>query len=163
MAQADGAAIYFARTARINVETIRRTGQHKSCPTENMKHITGIGGIFFKAKDPGALATWYRQHLGIEVESWGGFAFDWSDDPQLDGGTTAWTIFPDTTKYFEPSDKPFMINFRVTDLDGLLAALRDQGVEVKANDEESEFGKFAWVMDPEGNRLELWEPPAQKQ
>ena len=125
-----------------------------------MKRVTGIGGIFFKAKDPDKLREWYRQHLGIESENWGGFAFHWGEDPQTDGGVTAWSIFPDSTKYFAPSTQPFMINFRVGDLQELVTALRAEGVEVEANLEESEFGKFGWVMDPEGNRVELWEPPA---
>jgi len=124
-----------------------------------MKRVTGIGGIFFKAKDPDKLREWYRSHLGIESESWG-FAFHWSDDPQTDGGATAWSVFPDSTKYFAPSDKPFMINFRVTDLHSLLAQLRTAGAAVDEKTDESEFGKFGWVMDPEGNRVELWEPPA---
>jgi len=126
-----------------------------------MKRVTGIGGIFFKAKDPKGLAEWYRKHLGIESESWGGFAFQWKDDPRADTGSTIWSIFPDNTKYFEPADRPFMINFRVADLTSLLAQLREEGVEVDAKSgEDSEFGKFGWVMDPEGNRIELWEPPA---
>ena len=124
-----------------------------------MKRVTGIGGIFFKAKDPDKLREWYRKHLGIESESWGGFAFQWRDDPQNAHGSTVWSIFPDDTKYFEPSQKPFMINFRVEDLQRLLAQLRAEGVEVDSKSEESEFGKFAWVVDPEGNRVELREPP----
>jgi catechol 2,3-dioxygenase-like lactoylglutathione lyase family enzyme len=123
-----------------------------------MKKVTGIGGIFFKANNPDELREWYRKHLGIESESWG-FAFRWPDDPQTDGGTTAWSIFPANTKYFAPSDKPFMINFRVADIHSLVANLRDEGVQVDKID-ESEFGKFCWVSDPEGNRVELWEPPA---
>jgi len=126
-----------------------------------MKRVTGIGGIFFKAKDPDKLREWYREHLGIESEKWG-FAFQWSDDPQKDGGCTAWNIFPDSTKYFDPSTQPFMINFRVGDLQELLPQLRAEGVDVEGQGEESEFGKFAWVMDPEGNRVELWEPPQTK-
>jgi predicted enzyme related to lactoylglutathione lyase len=126
-----------------------------------MKRVTGIGGIFFKAKDPDKLREWYREHLGIESEKWG-FAFQWSDDPQKDGGCTAWNIFPDSTKYFDPSTQPFMINFRVGDLQELLSQLRAEGVDVEGQGEESEFGKFAWVMDPEGNRVELWEPPQTK-
>lgn len=125
-----------------------------------MKRVTGIGGIFFKSEDPDRLREWYRKHLGIESESWGGFAFKWQDDPRHDDGTTAWSIFPAATKYFDPSVKPFMVNFRVADLNGLLAQLRDEGVEVDSKTEESEFGKFSWVMDPDGNRVELWEPPA---
>lgn len=124
-----------------------------------MKHVTGIGGIFFKAKDPEGLREWYRRYLGIESESWGGLAFQWKDDPQADGGQTVWTVFSADTKYFQPSQQPFMINFRVADLKALVDDLRSKGVEVDANLEESEYGKFGWVMDPEGNRVELWEPP----
>jgi predicted enzyme related to lactoylglutathione lyase len=125
-----------------------------------MKRVTGIGGVFFKAKDPDKLREWYRQHLGIESEKWG-FAFQWSDDPQKDGGVTAWNIFPDSTKYFDPSTQPFMINFRVANLEELVTTLRVEGVDVPKTD-DSDFGKFAWVMDPEGNRVELWKPPASK-
>ena len=125
-----------------------------------MKRVTGIGGIFFKSKDPNQLREWYRKHLGIESESWGGVAFQWSDDPRAKTGSTIWSVFPDETKYFQPADKPFMINFRVADLSTLLAQLREEGVEVDDKMDESEFGKFGWVMDPDGNRVELWEPPA---
>lgn len=123
-----------------------------------MKRVTGIGGVFFKAKDPEKLKAWYRTHLGIESESWGA-VFHWRDDPRSADASTAWSIFPEETKYFEPSVKPFMINFRVEDLNWLLTQLRDEGVEVNSKAEESDFGKFSWVMDPEGNRIELWEPP----
>jgi predicted enzyme related to lactoylglutathione lyase len=125
-----------------------------------MKRVTGIGGIFFKSKDPEKLRQWYRDHLGIESESWGGFSFQWRDDPQSSDGSTVWSIFPDHTKYFEPSNAPFMINFRVEDLDSLVTQLRAEGVDVDPRIEESEFGKFGSIMDPEGNRVELWEPPA---
>lgn len=125
-----------------------------------MTRVTGIGGIFFKSKDPDSLREWYRKHLGIDVESWGGYAFKWSDDPRSSGGSTVWSIFPADTKYLEPSTAPFMINFRVADLHQLLTQLRSEGVEVDAKTDESEFGKFGWVMDPDGNRVELWEPPA---
>ena len=124
-----------------------------------MKRATGIGGIFFKAKDPKKLLEWYRIHLGIESESWGGFAFQWKDDPRSSSGSTVWSAFPAETKYFEPGEKSFMINFRVADLHGLIEQLRAEGVEVDAKVEESDFGKFGWVMDPEGNKIELWEPP----
>lgn len=124
-----------------------------------MKRVTGIGGIFFKSDDPDRLREWYRKHLGIESESWG-FSFNWQDDPRHADGSTAWSIFPASSKYFDPSDKPFMINFRVADLNSLLAELRAEGVEVDSKTDESEFGKFGWVMDPDGNRVELWEPPA---
>ena len=126
-----------------------------------MKRVTGIGGVFFKAKDPEKLRQWYRTHLGIEAESWGA-VFHWRDDPRADDAATAWSVFPEETKHFEPGTKPFMINYRVDDLDGLLTQLRAEGVEVDAKTDESEFGKMGWAMDPEGNRIELWEPPAAK-
>lgn len=123
-----------------------------------MKRVTGIGGVFFKAKDPEKLKAWYRTHLGIESESWGA-TFNWRDDPRSADGSTAWSVFTEQTKYFAPSEKTFMINYRVADLHSLLDQLRAEGVEVDPKVEESEFGKFSWVMDPEGNRIELWEPP----
>ena len=125
-----------------------------------MKRVTGIGGVFFHAKDPKLLAAWYKAHLGVDVQSWGGASFDWVDD---DGnpvkGTTAWMIAPQDSRQFEPSKAPFMVNYRVADLSALRMALRDEGCEVLEKTDESEFGKFGWVMDPEGNKVELWEPP----
>ena len=125
-----------------------------------MQRVTGIGGIFFKAKDAPALCAWYRQHLGVDVQSWGGASFDWADDPRAASGTTAWAINSADNDYFAPSTAPFMVNYRVADLHALLQALRDEGCEVLDTVDESEFGKFGWVMDPEGNKVELWEPPA---
>ena len=128
-----------------------------------MKRVTGIGGVFFKAKDPEKLKEWYRTHLGIESEKWGA-VFNWSDDPRSADAATAWNTFPEETKYFEPSQKPFMINYRVDNLPELLSARRAEGVEVDPKSgEDSDFGKFGWVMDPEGNRVELWEPPATQE
>jgi predicted enzyme related to lactoylglutathione lyase len=128
-----------------------------------MKRVTGIGGIFFKAKDPEKLKAWYRTHLGIESEAWGA-VFHWHEDPRSADAATAWNVFPDETKYFEPSKTPFMINYRVDNLTELLSALRTEGVEVDPKSgEDSDFGKFGWVMDPEGNRVELWEPPASQE
>ncbi len=124
-----------------------------------MKRVTGIGGVFFKAKNPKALGEWYRKHLGLNVEEWGGVTFRWADDNPSGAGTTIWNPFKDDTSYFGPSTSPFMINFRVADLHGLLAALRKEGCDVQDKVDESEFGKFGWVLDPEGNKLELWEPP----
>ncbi len=126
-----------------------------------MKRVTGIGGIFFKAKDPKALAAWYKEHLGIGVEEWGGAAFRWNgpDNPQ-GTGTTVWSPFKEDTGYFAPSTASFMINYRVEDLHAVLTALRAEGVKVEDKVEESEYGKFGWVMDPEGNKLELWQPPS---
>jgi predicted enzyme related to lactoylglutathione lyase len=126
-----------------------------------LKRVSGIGGVFFKAKDPKALGAWYRQHLGIPVEDWGGAAFRWKSDDNPEGvGTTIWNPFPESSAYFAPSEARLMINYRVPDLHALLATLRSEGCAVDAKVEESEFGKFGWVMDPEGNRVELWQPPA---
>jgi len=119
-----------------------------------MKRVTGIGGIFFKAKDPKALSAWYKQHLGIDVQEWGGAAFTWTE-----GGTTAWSINKMDSDYFAPSTAPFMINYRVADLAALLQALREEGCNVVDKMDDSEFGKFGWVIDPEGNKVELWQPP----
>ena len=125
-----------------------------------MERVTGIGGIFFTARDPQSLGAWYKKHLGIDVQSWGGTTFRWND-PQPPGaeGTTVWSLFPLATPYFAPSSAPFMVNYRVADLDGLLAALRAEGCDVDEKTESSDFGKFGWVMDPEGHRIELWQPP----
>ncbi len=127
-----------------------------------MKRVTGIGGILFKSKDPKALAAWYHKHLGLHVEGWGGVVFQWAADNPTGVGTTVWTPFKEDTTYFAPSPSPFMINFRVADLHALLAALREEGCAVQDKVDESEFGKFGWVVDPEGNKVELWEPPAGK-
>ena len=127
-----------------------------------MKHITGIGGILFKATDPEKLGEWYRKHLGLNVEEFGGVTFR-ENEASAEGPKrqvcTVWSPFPADTDYFAPSEKPFMINFRVVDLDALLAQLRREGVRVDERTERSEFGYFGWAMDPEGNRIELWEPP----
>ena len=125
-----------------------------------MKRVTGIGGVFFKAKDPKALSEWYRTHLGLNTEEWGGMAFSWvTPDNPTGTGSTIWNPFPEDTTYFGPSTNRFMINFRVHDLHTLLAALRAEGCDVDPKVDESEYGKFGWVHDPEGNRIELWQPP----
>jgi predicted enzyme related to lactoylglutathione lyase len=129
-----------------------------------MKYVTGIGGIFFKANDPEKLGEWYRKHLGLEVEEYGGVSFhenNASNTSPKRQAFTIWSPFAADTEYFAPSEKPFMINFRVTDLDALLAELRSAGVQMEGKPEKSEFGYFGWVMDPEGNKIELWEPPPQ--
>jgi predicted enzyme related to lactoylglutathione lyase len=126
-----------------------------------MKRVTGIGGIFFSAKDPVALRAWYKAHLGIDVQEWGGAAFRWVNDKgEPTGGTTAWSV--GDGQYFAPSKAPFMVNYRVADLHGLLAQLRNEGCQVLDKTDESEYGKFGWVMDPEGNKVELWQPPDGK-
>jgi len=127
---------------------------------ERPRRVVGIGGIFIKARDPDALRNWYRTHLGLDIQEWGGVTFQW-DDSALPNrpGATVWSIFPESSKYFDPSPAPFMINYRVPDLGRVLQELRAEGCVVDEKTEESEFGKFGWVMDPEGNRIELWEPP----
>ena len=124
-----------------------------------MTRVTGIGGIFFAAKDPQAQAAWYRRHLGIDVQSWGGAAFSWSDASGTPvGGSTAWCLRPAGPEAFAPGTAPFMVNYRVADLHALLAALRDEGCQVLDPVDDPDFGKFGWVIDPEGNKIELWEP-----
>lgn len=126
-----------------------------------MKRVTGIGGIFFKSPDPVRLRAWYKEHLGIDVQEWGGAAFSWADaEGKPTGGTTVWNVNAATTKYFEPSTASFMVNYRVADLHALVKVLRSEGCNVLDKIDESEYGKFAWVIDPDGNKLELWEPPA---
>lgn len=125
-----------------------------------MKRVTGIGGIFFKAKDAPTLHAWYRQHLGIDVQPWGGAAFTWADaDGKPVAGTTAWLINSQESDQFAPSAASFMVNYRVDDLHGLIEALKDEGCNVLDKIDESEYGKFGWVIDPEGNKVELWQPP----
>lgn len=125
-----------------------------------MKRVTGIGGVFFKAKDPVALRAWYARHLGIDVQPWGGAAFSGADaQGKPCTGTTIWNVNDAGTDYFAPSTAPFMVNYRVADLPALLQALRAEGCSVVDKTEDSEYGKFGWVIDPEGNKLELWEPP----
>ncbi|PKN55329.1 MAG: glyoxalase [Deltaproteobacteria bacterium HGW-Deltaproteobacteria-14] len=126
-----------------------------------MKRVVGVGGVFFKARDPEALRAWYQRHLGFPLEPWGGAVFRWQtpERPEPDGATV-WSLFDADATYFAPSSAPFMINYRVADLTALLAALRAEGCDVDERTEVSEQGSFGWVMDPEGNRVELWEPPA---
>ena len=124
-----------------------------------MERVTGIGGIFFKSADPKMLGAWYRDHLGLDVTDWGGAVFRWGGADSLPG-MTIWSPFAQGTNYMEPSSASFMINFRVADLDRLLEALRVEGCNVVDKTESSEQGKFGWVIDPEGNKVELWQPPA---
>ena len=124
-----------------------------------MQRVTGFGGLFFKAEDPETLYAWYEKHLGLARGQEGAVTFQWGGkaDQQL-GGMTVWAIFPKSTEYFSPSAASFMMNFRVADLDALLKALEEEGVEIDPHREDYDYGRFAWIMDPEGNRIELWEP-----
>lgn len=125
-----------------------------------MKRVTGIGGIFFKARNPSALGAWYKKHLGIDVQDWGGTAFRWTDDDgNPKAGTTIWSVGSADGDMFAPSQSSFVINYRVADLKNLLAALRSEGCNVLEKTDDSEYGKFGWVIDPEGNKVELWQPP----
>ncbi|MBL8731443.1 MAG: VOC family protein [Planctomycetes bacterium] len=126
-----------------------------------MAKVTGIGGVFFKSRtDHSALAAWYEKHLGMRLESWGGSILRWPDDHGTDRGLTVWSVAEKDTQWFHPSESNFMINYRVDDLDALLAQLRADGVTIVGGPESHENGKFAWIMDPDGNKLELWQPMA---
>jgi len=127
-----------------------------------MNKVTGIGGVFFKARDPKSLGAWYETRLGVKLEEWGGAQFHWRrhDAPER-AALTVWNLFKQDSTYFDPSGKPFMVNYIVDDLDAMRAQLRAAGVTVDDKVEESEFGRFGWAMDPEGNRFELWEPPRE--
>jgi predicted enzyme related to lactoylglutathione lyase len=124
-----------------------------------MQKVTGIGGVFFKADDPESMYQWYEKHLGIKREH-GYVAFKWRGhtDAEEDGVTT-WSIFKRDSKYFDPSTSQMMVNYRVDDLDGLLEALKAEGVRIDPKREDADYGRFAWIFDPEGNKIELWEPP----
>jgi len=124
-----------------------------------MAKVTGIGGIFFKSKsDPAQLAAWYQKHLGLSLEPWGGAILRWPDDHAEDKGLTVWSVAKPDTKWFAPSDASFMINYRVDNLDELLASLRAAGIEILKGPDLEDNGKFAWILDPDGNKVELWEP-----
>jgi predicted enzyme related to lactoylglutathione lyase len=122
------------------------------------KRVTGLGGVFFKARDPEMLKNWYHEHLHILNGEYGAlFKWRYQDQPELEG-YTAWSPFPEDTSYYEPSTKDFMFNYRVENLEELLQILRKEGVKVVGEIEEYSYGKFGWIMDPEGNKIELWEP-----
>ena len=126
-----------------------------------MERVTGLGGIFFTAENPEVLYAWYEKHLGIKRGPEGVVSFNWREmHEHAKDGRTLWAIFPKSTHYFEPGRSSFMFNFRVADLDSLLKTLKEEGVEIDPHREDYEYGHFAWIMDPEGNRIELWEPPA---
>jgi len=125
-----------------------------------MKRVVGGGGIFFKSPDPKRLQARYRDHLGLEVAEWGGVAFGLDEQLKTNpNAVVVWSPFAHDTSYFEPSTASFMINYRVEDLHALLKQLREEGCQVMDKVDESEYGKFGWVVDPDGNKLELWEPP----
>ncbi len=118
-----------------------------------MAKVLGIGGIFFKAADPKAVRAWYARVLGLDIQDWGGVAF-----PLPDRGYSVWNVNDGSGDYFAPSSQPFMVNLMVDDLDGVLEKVRAEGEEVLGRQDDEGFGKFAWLMDPAGVKVELWEP-----
>jgi predicted enzyme related to lactoylglutathione lyase len=128
-----------------------------------MARVTGVGGIFLKAEKPDQLAAWYQEHLGMTPAPWSGVEFEWreKDSPETIG-KTVWSLFPANTEYFGPGPQQAMVNYRVDDLEGLLLKLEETGVEIDLRQESGEYGRFAWIIDPEGNRIELWEPAPEK-
>ena len=126
-----------------------------------MAKITGIGGVFFKSAGKGSdLSAWYEKNLGLKLESWGGAILNWTDDKADDGGMTVWSTADHDTKWFGPSESSFMINYRVDDLDEMIEQLKANGIELVKGPDTDFNGKFAWIMDPDGNKVELWEPIA---
>jgi catechol 2,3-dioxygenase-like lactoylglutathione lyase family enzyme len=128
----------------------------EAAPPAPAGRITGVGGVFFKAKDPKALAAWYRDVLGLPLEAWGGASlrYDAPNHPPA----LIWSAFPATTNDFAPSTSEFMINYAVDEMDAFLARLQSKGVAVLKRDDSDPNGRFAWILDPEGNKIELWEP-----
>jgi predicted enzyme related to lactoylglutathione lyase len=125
-----------------------------------MKRVTGLGGVFFKTKDPKKIKAWYNKHLGLPVDEYGS-SFRWIDLNDKEAkvpALTSWSPFKEDTSYFQPSEKQFMFNYRVENLVELLPTLKEEGVQVVGEIEETPYGKFGWIMDPEGNKIELWEP-----
>jgi len=123
-----------------------------------MARVTGIGGIFLNARAPKALSAWYAKHLGIQLSEYGGASMMWSDEIPAGTGQTVWSLFADDKAYFGPGAQRSMVNYRVDDLDGLLEQLRAANIPIDPKREDSPYGRFAWITDPEGNRLELWQP-----
>ena len=122
------------------------------------KRVTGIGGIFFKCKNPAALRAWYQTHLGLQTNAYGAVFEWWQGADSSKKGFTQWSPFKETTKYFEPSTKEFMINYRVADMERLVDALRKEGVTITDSIQAFDYGKFVHILDLEGNKIELWEP-----
>ena len=120
------------------------------------KRVTGIGGFFFKSKDPKKIKDWYRDRLGLNTDNYG-CTFWWKDE-EGEKCSTQWSPFKEDTSYFNPSKKEFMMNFRVNDLEGLMEVLKKEGVTIVGEIEKYDYGKFGWILDPEGNKIELWEP-----
>ncbi len=140
----------------LGLGTLMLASPCRPAPAEPAGHITGVGGVFVKAKDPKALAAWYRDVLGLPLEAWGGAVL--RHDAPGHPPAVAWNAFPASSNYFAPSTAPFMINYSVDDMDALVARLRAKGVDILKRADDDQNGRFAWILDPEGNKIELWEP-----
>jgi predicted enzyme related to lactoylglutathione lyase len=138
--------------------TVKTIISNQSNDPASMKKVTGIGGIFFKCKDPQKVKEWYKTHLGLNTDQYGA-TFKWREySDSTKKGSTQWSPFKETTKYFEPSTKDFMINYRVDNLEALVSELKNEGVAIVDTIETYDYGKFVHIMDIEGNKIELWEP-----
>ena len=155
-----GAALGAAVMLSVAAATNQEPGPSIPATSENqVERVSGIGGIFLKARDPKKMAAWYREHLGIQSK--GGYAdFVWREKDSERIGHTTWALFPTNTSYFGSSSSPVMINYRVANLERMLAQLRGGGVAIEKV-QDADYGRFAWITDPEGNRVELWEPKAK--
>jgi predicted enzyme related to lactoylglutathione lyase len=150
----------FAALVTLAVAMMANPAQGNADSAQRAGHITGVGGIFFKSKDPKALAAWYRDVLGLPVEDWGGAALRTvapGHPPVL-----VWNAVPENSDYFAPSTRSYMVNFAVDDLDAILARLKKKGVKILKRDDSDANGRFAWILDPEGTKIELWEPAHRK-
>ena len=142
--------------------TTAATAKAEAAQPSPRGRILGIGGIFFKSADQKQVRAWYNEHLGL-VDKGGGVMLPWREKDNPDQQhVTVWTVFPATTKYFEPSQASFMVNYIVDDLDALLDRLQKEGVKIDPKRQNEDYGKFAWIYDPDGNKIELWQPPAEK-
>ena len=128
-----------------------------------MARVTGIGGVFLKARDPKALEAWYAEHLGVKLAPYGGVTFEWSDEVPAGTGSTTWSLFKEDSGHFGSPEQRCMVNYRVDDMDGLLAKLAAAGVWIDPKRDDASYGRFAWIKDLEGNRVELWQPLADEE
>jgi len=147
-------------TLSILVATLGGLGASAAEPPAPAGHITGVGGIFVKSKDPKALAAWYRDVLGLKVEAWGGALLRYDAPGHPDN--VVWTGFKPNAPEMEPSTREFMINFAVDDLDAFIVRLKAKGVAILKRDDSDPYGRFAWILDPDGTKIELWQPKAKQ-
>jgi predicted enzyme related to lactoylglutathione lyase len=145
----------FLRTALAGVLMLAALPHSLSAASVPVGHVTGLGGVFVKSKDPKALAAWYRDMLGIKLEPWGGAVLRY--DAPLHPPAVAWTALPATSKYMAPSSRDFMLDFGVDNLDAIIARLTSNGVKILKRDDTDPSGRFAWILDPDGTKIELWQ------